>query len=102
MPSFAFTCSGLICLPLWLLGVPFADVGAFGSFLLVGCGTAIALWAEVKRDQQEWSWQGLWQALRRPSKWFLGGFLTHVSQLLAAVAIALLWRWRSGQRKNDC
>ena len=93
-PSFAFTCVGIISLVLWAIGVPYADFAAFGSFLLVGCGTAIALWAEVKRDRQAWGWRGLWVALRHPSRWFLGGFLGHLPQLLIAVAIAILWRQR--------
>lgn len=92
-PTFAFTALGVAFAVLWPIGLPYADVGAFVFLLLAGCGTAIALWEEVRYDKSHWSWRGLWSALRDPSYWFFEGFLGHLPQLLAAAAIALKWRF---------
>jgi len=98
-PTLAFTSSGILCLVLWFFKVPFADLAAFIFFVLAGAGTAMALGSEVRRKQQTWGWMGLFKAIRdKPSKFFVTGFFGHLPQLLAAFAIALIWRRKSRRR----
>ena len=78
-----------------LAGIVLACFGYYPAagvlLVLVGCGgVGIALWAETHRDEQVWSWWGLWKALRHPSRWVLGGFFGHLPQAVAGVLF--LWR----------
>ena len=93
-PTFAGTILGFLALALWLAwSVPYTDIAAVVLLGSVGVGgSGIALWCEVKRDQQVWGWVGLWRALRRPSLWLWGGLLGHLFQALAALAIVIFWR----------
>ena len=92
-PTFAFTCSGILCLVLRAFRVPYTGPFAFIFLLLAGSGTATAFWVEVQRDKETWGWRGVIAALKRPSRDFLVGFFFHLPQLMAAVLIALHW-WR--------
>lgn len=97
-PTLAFTASGILCVILWALGVPWADVSAFIFFLLAGGGVAMALGSEVRRKGFEWGWKGIIGALfRKPSKELRAGIAGHILQLAAAIAIALIWRSRRGR-----
>ena len=97
-PTVAFTSTGVLCVVLWLLRVPYADVAAFLFFLMAGGGVAMALGSEVRRKGFTWGWKGVLGAIfRRPSHELLVGIAGHILQLGAALAIALIWRHRRGR-----
>ncbi len=92
-PTFAGSLIGLVALVLWPLGVPHMDLLAWLVLTPVGLGgCAIALAFEVKEDMEKWGWEGLTDALRRPSALFVANFLGHTPQALAGLAIGLYWR----------
>lgn len=97
-PTVAFTSSGVLCSVLWFLKVPYADIAAFLFFLLAGGGVAMALGNEVTRKGFNWGWKGVLGAIfHRPSHELLVGVAGHILQLLAALSIALVWRYRRGR-----
>ena len=101
-PTALLTLVGSAATGLWLLKrVPYTDLVAFLTLGLAGWGgIALAAGLEVKRDDQVWGWSGLVRALRRPSAYFLVGFLTHVPQALLSTLIALSW-WRTTRRRDE-
>jgi len=99
-PTIAFTASGILCLILSWLGVPFADIPAFLFFLLAGGGVAMALGSEVTRKGFTWGWRGLLGAMfRQPSIFIVVGVLGHMLQLAAAISIAMVWRQRRRRKE---
>lgn len=77
----------------WLIfDVPHSDVVAFLTLGAVGLGVSIAVFTEIRRQRQPWTWTGILRALHHPSRNFVLAFVSHTPQLLIAVAIALYWR----------
>lgn len=101
-PTALLTLVGSAATGLWLLWrVPYTDLVAFLTLGLAGWGgIALAAGLEVRRDDQVWGWSGLVRSLRRPSAYFLVGFLTHAPQALLSTLIALSW-WRITRRRGE-
>ncbi len=100
-PTMAFSTLGFLALFLSWAGVKRADLVAFILLGMAGGGVGMALGGEVKAQDREWGWKGIYKSLRHPSKEFVVAFFSHLPQLIISALIALKWRRDSERRDRE-
>lgn len=100
-PTFALSFTGSLLAGLALAGHDWALRPAIVCLAIPGVGgTAIALYEHVEEAAEEWTWQGIVRAFRRPlTDEAKAGLAGHLPQALAA--LMLLWRYTIGRRRED-
>ena len=98
-PTATFSTLGFLALFLSWAGVRHTDLAAFILLGMAGGGVGMALGGEVRSQNREWGWKGIYKSLRHPSKEFVVAFFSHLPQLIISAAIALKWR-RDSERRD--
>ena len=98
-PTVAFSTLGFLALFLSWAGMRRADLVAFILLGMAGGGVGMALGGEVRSQNREWGWKGIYKSLRHPSKEFVVAFFSHLPQLIISALIALKWR-RDSERRD--
>jgi len=98
-PTATFSTLGFLALFLSWAGVKRADLAAFILLGMAGGGGGMALGGEVRSQNREWGWKGIYKSLRHPSKEFVVAFFSHLPQLIISALIALKWR-RDSERRD--
>jgi len=98
-PTFGLTLLGLAFTGLYLAGQGWAYVPSIVCLAAPGVGgIAIALYEHVEEAAEEWTWQGIVRAFRRPPKRsFWTGLAGHLPQALLALVLLL-----RGLRRRRC